>query len=240
MARWFRHGLSVPALSSCRCLTSRVVLRFHIPLIEPDVRISRIRLSDKASCVRPRKSLVRQAHPSLRHAMPPAAPGPQWGDRHRPLPRSLAASCTGLELRPLPSVGVTRLRRYYGPLRHPTRPGLALAGCRLEVTHLHRWGFPCCTRSPCASMPSPAPRRDRWVLRSSRPATAAFPESQAGRLPCCLFRGLLGVHSRYGLHARQVAQGDPLHQRLRLLRLLHNRSDCYWQERQLPGGNSTR
>ena len=31
------------------------VPRFHIPLIEPDVRISRIRLSDKNSCVRPRK-----------------------------------------------------------------------------------------------------------------------------------------------------------------------------------------
>ncbi len=31
----------------CRCLTSPPVLRLHIPLIEPDVRISRIRLSDK-------------------------------------------------------------------------------------------------------------------------------------------------------------------------------------------------
>jgi len=30
-------------------------LRFHIPLIEPDVRISRIRLSDKESCLRPRE-----------------------------------------------------------------------------------------------------------------------------------------------------------------------------------------
>ena len=27
--------------------------RFHLPLIEPDVQISRIRLSDKVSCVRP-------------------------------------------------------------------------------------------------------------------------------------------------------------------------------------------
>ncbi len=170
--------------------------------------------------------------------MPPAAPGPRWGDRHRPLPRSLPASCTGLELRPLPSVGITRLHRYYGPLRHPRRPDLALAGYGLGSTPPHRWGFPCCTRSPCASMPSPLPRRDRWVLRSSRPATAAFPESQAGRLPYCLFRGLLGVHSRYGLHARQVAQGDPLHRRLRLLRHLHNRPDCYGQERQLPGGDS--
>ena len=31
----------------CRCLTSLAMLRFHIPLIEPDVRVSRIRLSDK-------------------------------------------------------------------------------------------------------------------------------------------------------------------------------------------------
>ena len=36
----------------CRCLNSPAVLRFHIPLIEPDVRFSRIRLSDKNSCFR--------------------------------------------------------------------------------------------------------------------------------------------------------------------------------------------
>lgn len=30
----------------CRCLTSLAMLRFHTPLIEPDVRYSRIRLSD--------------------------------------------------------------------------------------------------------------------------------------------------------------------------------------------------
>jgi hypothetical protein len=27
--------------------------RFYLPLIEPDVQVSRIRLSDKVSCVRP-------------------------------------------------------------------------------------------------------------------------------------------------------------------------------------------
>ena len=31
----------------CRCLTAAAMLRFHTPLIEPDVRISRIRLSEK-------------------------------------------------------------------------------------------------------------------------------------------------------------------------------------------------
>src|SRR5450432_3574877 len=67
------------------------------------------------------------------------------------------------EVRPLPSTGVTRLPRYYEPLRHPTRPGLSLTGVRLAVTRRHRWGFPCCSSFPCADMPSPLPRWDRWV-----------------------------------------------------------------------------
>ena len=55
-------------------------------------------------------------------------------------------------------------------------------------------------------MPSPLPRRDRWVQALlPSPTTAAFPEIQAGRLPHYLFRGLLSVHSRYGLHTRRVA-----------------------------------
>ena len=33
---------------------------------------------------------------------------------------------------------------------------------------------------------------------------AAFPDFWAGRLPRCVFRGLLSVHSRYGLHTCQV------------------------------------
>jgi hypothetical protein len=36
--------------------------------------------------------------------------------------------------------------------------------------------------------------------------TAAFPVFAAGRLPHSAFRGLLGVHSRYGLPARGVAK----------------------------------
>jgi len=48
----------------------------------------------------------------------------------------------GLERRPLPSTGVTRLRWYYEPHRHPRWPGLSLAGVRLRVTRPHRLGFP--------------------------------------------------------------------------------------------------
>ena len=35
-------------------------------------------------------------------------------------------------------------------------------------------------------------------------AISAFPEIMAGRLPHHVFRGLLSVHSRYGLHTHQV------------------------------------
>ena len=38
------------------------------------------------------------------------------------------------------------------------------------------------------------------------PVTAAFPVMLAGRLPHHCFRGLLSVHSRYGLPARGVAK----------------------------------
>jgi hypothetical protein len=48
VARWFRFDLSVAGPLVCRCLTSRTMLRFHIPLIEPGVRICRTRLSEKA------------------------------------------------------------------------------------------------------------------------------------------------------------------------------------------------
>ena len=60
MARWFRFRLSVSGPFVCRCLTSGTMLRFHLPLIEPDVQISRIRLSDKGSCFRPRDVAVAQ------------------------------------------------------------------------------------------------------------------------------------------------------------------------------------
>jgi hypothetical protein len=47
VARWFRRGLAVSGPFVGRCLSSLTMLRFHLPLIEPDRRISRIRLSDK-------------------------------------------------------------------------------------------------------------------------------------------------------------------------------------------------
>ena len=49
--------------------------------------------------------------------------------------------------------------------------------------------------TPLSHMPSPLPRRNRWVPASfASPTAAAFPVMQAGRLPHRPFRGLLSVH----------------------------------------------
>src|SRR2546430_310926 len=50
-----------------------------------------------------------------------------------PISRSFTTYCVCLELRSLPSAGVTRLPRYYEPLRHPRAPSLSLTGFRLVI-----------------------------------------------------------------------------------------------------------
>src|SRR5215475_4792024 len=122
-----------------------------------------------------------------------------------PISRSLTTCCVRLELRPLPSTGVTRLPRYCEPLRHPRAPGLSLAGVRLIIPD-HALGPPVLrTLSLCtcrrhypgtatggiASLTSPQSCQPSLIWPSGRPVHRPF-------------RGLLSVHSRYGLHTRAV------------------------------------
>jgi hypothetical protein len=59
---------------------------------------------------------------------------------------------------------------------------------------------------PIAYMPSPLPRQVRRNLFARTvPSSSAFPVLWAGRPLHYAFRGLLSVHSHYGLHARRVA-----------------------------------
>src|SRR5262245_807991 len=53
----------LPPLSSGGALVVRPWLRFHIPLIEPDMQISRIRLSDKTSRLHPRHVVPKRGQP---------------------------------------------------------------------------------------------------------------------------------------------------------------------------------
>src|SRR5262249_8780908 len=118
--------------------------------------------------------------------------------------RSLTASCVGLELRPLPSLGITRLPRYYEPLRHPSAPGLSLTGVRLIIPD-HALGFLCCARFPCvhAAATTPVQRLGVFLARLTHPCQPS-PIPLSGRPAHRPFRGLLGVHSRCVLHTRAV------------------------------------
>ena len=90
-------------------------------------------------------------------------------------------------------------------------------------------------------MLSPLPRRSVWAYCFAHFAQPCQPSPiwRSGRPAHRPFRGLLGVHSRYGLHTRAVTvYRDPLIRRLQPLRFLHSCSGCFRLER-LPGGACT-
>src|SRR5438128_9316249 len=152
-------------------------------------------------------------HPALGQDLPPllSRATPSAVSEHFseligcPISRSVTTYCVCPELRPLPSTGITRLQRYYEPLRHPRAPGLSLAGFRLVVAPTTPWGFPCCVRFPCVHAAATTPaQRLGVVLRSFTQPYQPSPKGSSGRPAHCPFRGLLGVHSRCGLHTRAV------------------------------------
>ena len=115
----------------CGCHIISTMLRFHTPLIEPDRQISRIRLSDKAYSIEifPPRHGRRLVLVVVVIASGTSQPLMEFiGSRQSP--GCLSRPQMGLQRGPLPSTGVTRLQRYYEPLRHPGRPGLSLAGVR--------------------------------------------------------------------------------------------------------------
>src|ERR1700726_362093 len=107
----------------------------------------------------PHPALGQDFTPSLSRATPSAV-SEQFSELIGfPISRSFTTYCVCLELRSLPSTGITRLPRYYEPLRHPRAPGLSLAGVRLVIAD-HALGSPvlrslslctCCRHSPGAA-----------------------------------------------------------------------------------------
>jgi hypothetical protein len=69
---------------------------------------------------------------------------------------------------------------------------------------------------------------------------AAFPEIQIGSASASVIFGTCSAFTH--VMACQLAESprDPLHRRLQPLRYLHDCSDCYRPERQLPGGTYPR
>jgi len=208
-----------PPLSVGGASLARPFFRFQTPLIEPDVRISRIRLSDKASrpCFGVRRRLQPldafrdcQAHrqsPVLRRFLrPPSTKAPSLGRDWRRL-------------------------RYYGPLRRPTRPGGVPRGSPVGGHTPPRRAS-----RVCAGSLSPTCRRHYpgriTRARSLVPAARHRPSPSLGRVGS--YVKSLGACSAFTrVAARRLAESpwDPFHRRLRRLRCLRRRSDCYRLER---------
>ena len=149
----------------------------------------------------PRRRRPHQTTPSLWHVMLPESPVLLPGFQAFATPETLPPSVTAPHLRPLPSTGITRLLRYYEPLRHPVGPDCPSRGPG-SVRASPPTGLPVLppsSPSMRASVTTPAgPER---CPRRSLPSSA-FPISQVGRPPHRPFRGLLDVHSRSGPHVR--------------------------------------
>ena len=144
---------------------------------------------------------------------------------------SFRTCCVCLELRSLPSASFTRLPRYYESLRYPQAPRLFLAGVRLVIAD-HTKGLPVLRALPLYACCRHYPGAATGLLFAHFPSRISLPRK--GRrvgLRDVLIRGLLGVHSRYGLHTRWIVYSDSLHRRLQPLRYLHSCSDCFPPER---------
>src|SRR5258706_12515270 len=147
-----RPDISVAAPFVWRCLSGSTVT----PFPHPAHRRGRADL--------PHPALGQDLSPLLSRATPSAVSEPFAEFIVAQSPRSFTTYCVCLELRSLPSTGITQLHRYYEPLRHPKAPSLSLAGFQLVVALTTPWGVPCCVRFPCVHAAATTPAQRLGVL----------------------------------------------------------------------------
>ncbi len=93
---------------------------------------------------------------------------------------SLPPLCVALEPRPLPSAGITRLHRYFGPLRHPAGPTRPSRAVGWHVPR-HRTGLPVLRPFPSsmrAAATTPAEPVGAYVARF--PTSISLPRFHGG------------------------------------------------------------
>src|SRR5207344_113120 len=100
---------------------------------------------------------------------------------------SFVACCVRLELRPLPSAGVTRLPRSYGPLRHPRRPDLSLASCQLIPTAITVGASRVASGLLCVHAIALTPAGSMELVRSSISIASGLPRVTVRSAPAIVF-----------------------------------------------------
>jgi AraC-like DNA-binding protein len=83
----------------------------------------------------------------------------------------------------------------------------------------------------CVHAVAITPASSMELVRSSSPSTAAFPVKKSGRLPCNCFFGACLAFTHVTACTLAESPSDPFHRKLRQLRCLSRRFDCYRVER---------
>ena len=104
-----------------------------------------------------------------------------------PISRSFVASCVRLQLRPLPSTRITRLRRYYEPLRHPSQPGLSLTSCQLIHTAITAGTSRVAHDPLCLHAVANTPAGLMEFVRSYDSISFGLPRNRGGSAPALRF-----------------------------------------------------
>ena len=212
--------------------------RFPSPLIERSMRISRTTLSDwfhRGHTTAGHMS-VHHAHLRLGVATQPSRKVPgfiQWfaGSRqstHRHPLRQAHQKSGSFPPPALPDINGRMTLSDPRQHRRPAATSRPLPSCQTDIPQLP--GSPFEHAVPITPMD-----RNGCVCRLLPHPTRAFPESQAGRRPSLHFRGLLRLHSRYGLLDCSTAQGGLCHEASTQPVTRLNRSSATRSYRQLPG-----
>jgi hypothetical protein len=152
--------------------------------------------------------------------------------RVAPISRASRLPAPVLNQGPFPPPALPGLLSTTGLSATPSRPACPSRASSWSSRPTTRQGFPCCVRSPVCTCCRHYPGTVTGCSHRSLPQSwQPSPHGLTGRPVQRPFRGLLSVHSRYGLYTRQVTHGDPLHRRLQPLRYLHDCSDCSRLER---------
>ena len=143
----------------------------------------------------------------------------------------VVASCVRLQLRPLPSTGITQASSVLraSPPSQSARP--FSRELPVDPHYDHRWDFPCCAWSTLPACRRQYPGRSDGICSLVR-FHQLRPSPKPGRVGSCI--SLFEACSAFThVTACTLAKSpsDSLHQRLQQSRGLHRCSDCYRVER---------
>ena len=156
--------------------------------------------------------------------------------------------CRAQKLHPGPNRPLINLMQ---PNENRLRRGRVFSGARGGLHHVFHacdstdeifapYRLPVLHTTPLSHMPSPLPRRNRWVRVSfSFPNGGGLPPNEGGSASALRFSRPAQRSLHVTAYTLAESLTDPLHQKLRPVRYLHGRSDCYRLERLLPGGIRT-